>query len=136
MRNLIYLFLGLLFGIVLIKSEVINWFRIQAMFNFEEPHMYLIFAAAIATGVLSILVLKYFKIESFNAEQLNFKGKTFNRGFIWGGLIFGIGWAITGACPGPVFAQIGSGEYPALFTLLGAVIGAYGYQAGKSKLPH
>ncbi len=136
MRNIIYFILGLLFGIVLIKSEVINWFRIQAMFNFEEPHMYLIFAAAIATGVISILILKVIKIKSFNAEQLNFNGKPFSKGFIWGGLIFGVGWAITGACPGPVFAQIGSGEYPALITLIGAVLGAYVYQASKSKLPH
>ncbi len=136
MRNTIYLIFGLLFGIVLIKSEVINWFRIQAMFNFEETHMYLIFAAAIATGVISIFILKAIKIKSLNFQQLNFDGKIFNRGFIWGGLIFGIGWAITGACPGPVFAQIGSGEYPALFTLAGAIIGAYGYQVNKSKLPH
>jgi uncharacterized protein len=136
MRNIIYLVLGSLFGIVLIKSEVINWFRIQAMFNFEEPHMYLIFAAAIATGVLSVIILRALKLKSFNKEQLNFKGKTFNRGFIWGGLIFGVGWAITGACPGPVFAQIGAGEYPAWVTLLGAVLGAYSYQAIKAKLPH
>ncbi len=136
MRNIVYLILGSLFGIVLIKSEVINWFRIQAMFNFEEPHMYLIFAAAIATGVLSVIILRALKLKSFNKEQLNFKGKTFNRGFIWGGLIFGVGWAITGACPGPVFAQIGAGEYPAWVTLLGAVLGAYSYQAIKAKLPH
>jgi len=136
MRNIIYLILGSLFGIVLVKSEVINWFRIQAMFNFEELHMYLIFAAAIATGVISILILKAANLKSINTEQLNFNGKTYNKGFVWGGLIFGVGWAITGACPGPVFAQIGSGEFPAVFTLMGAVIGAYGYQLGKSKLPH
>lgn len=136
MRNTIFLIFGLIFGIVLTKSEVISWFRIQAMFNFEEPHMYLIIGSAVVTGAVSILILKALKIKSLKKEEIIFDGKIYNHGFIWGSLIFGVGWAITGACPGPIFAQIGSGEYPALVTLAGALIGAYGYQIGKSKLPH
>ncbi|MCB0281440.1 MAG: YeeE/YedE family protein [Calditrichae bacterium] len=134
MKNLIYAFLGTLFGIVLVKSDVVNWYRIQAMFRFEEAHMYLVFAAAIATGVLSVKLLKI--RTAGKGATYNFQGKVFHKGFIIGGLIFGAGWAITGACPGPIFAQIGTGAYPALITLVGAVIGAYLYYSIKGKLPH
>ena len=136
MKNLIYAFFGTLFGIVLVKSDVVNWYRIQAMFRFEEAHMYLVFATAIATGVLSVKLLKYKSAASGKSDLYNFQGKVFHKGFIIGGLVFGVGWAITGACPGPIFAQIGAGAYPAVITLIGAVIGAYIYYSFKSKLPH
>jgi uncharacterized membrane protein YedE/YeeE len=136
MHNTIYLILGTLFGIILAKSEVISWFRIQSMFNFEEAHMYLVIGSAVFTGVVSIKILKALKLKSVTKEDINYSGKIYHHGFIWGSLIFGVGWAITGACPGPVFAQIGSGEYPALITFAGALLGAFAYQAGKSKLPH
>ncbi len=136
MKNLIYIFLGTLFGIVLTKSEVISWYRIRAMFLFNEAYMYLIIGSAVIVGIVSVFLLKRFSIKSFQGENLNFSGKKYNLGFIYGGFIFGIGWAITGACPGPIFSQIGAGEYPAIITLVGAVLGALVYSLSKSRLPH
>ncbi len=135
-KNIFYTFAGILFGIILTKSEVISWFRIQNMFRFEEPYMYLIIGSAVVIGAISVWLLKSAAITSIDGQALDFSGKTYHRGFIWGGLIFGIGWAITGACPGPIFAQVASGAYPAIFTLIGALMGAYMYHVFKSKLPH
>lgn len=136
MKNLIFVIFGTIFGIILTKSEVISWFRIRKMFLFEEPYMYLIIGSAVFVGMISVLLLKGLKVKSLNKEKIDFSGKEYHKGFIIGGIIFGIGWAITGACPGPIFAQIGAGEYPAVFTFIGAVIGAYIYGSAKSKLPH
>ena len=136
MNNFIYIFLGTLFGIVLTKSEVISWFRIREMFLFNEAYMYLIIGSAVSVGAISVFLLKKLGLKSLNNQELNFKGKDYNKGFIIGGLIFGVGWAITGACPGPIFAQIGAGAYPAIFTLLGAIAGAYLYYRFKENLPH
>ena len=131
-----FIVLGIVFGIVLTKSEVISWFRIHNMFMFKEPYMYLIIGSAVVVGIISVQILKRLNIKSLNNEELNFDGKSFHKGFIIGGILFGIGWAITGACPGPIFAQIGSGAYPAIFTLVGAVFGAYLYSRFRGKLPH
>lgn len=133
--QLVYTLLGIAFGIILTKSEVISWFRIRKMFLFEEAHMYLIIGSAVIIGAVSIALLKRFAMKSLNKENINYEGKTFQKGFIYGGLLFGIGWAITGACPGPIFAQIGSGAYPAIITLSGALIGSYIYHIVKAKLP-
>jgi len=134
--NFIFLIFGILFGIVLTKSEVISWFRIHNMFLFNEAHMYLIIGAAVVVGAVSVQILKRTGVHSVNGQSLNFKGKDYHKGFIPGGIIFGIGWAITGACPGPIFAQIGAGEWPAIVTLGGAVLGAWLYHANKIRLPH
>lgn len=136
MKNILYLVYGILFGAVLTKAEVVSWFRIQSMFRFEEPHMYLIIGSAVVVGAISVQLLKLFKVRSLTGEPLKYEGKKFHKGFIIGGMLFGFGWAITGACPGPIFAQIGAGEMPALFTLAGALTGAYLYHATKTKLPH
>jgi uncharacterized membrane protein YedE/YeeE len=128
--------LGILFGIILTKSQVISWFRIQDMFLLRDAHMYLVIGSAVVVGAISVALLKAFKIKSATGEPINFKGKEFNKGFIIGGGLFGIGWAITGACPGPIFAQIGTGAYPAIFTLAGAIVGALLYHFNRSKLPH
>lgn len=136
MKNLIYTILGTLFGIVLTKSEVISWFRIQSMFRFEEPHMYLIIGSAVVTGALVVLLFKKLNVKSKEGIPLDYSPKPFHKGFIIGGMIFGVGWAITGACPGPIYAQVGTGAYPAVVTLLGAIFGAYLYHAFKAKLPH
>lgn len=134
--NLLYGFLGVLFGIILTKSEVISWFRIEKMFRFQEAHMYLVIAAAVLVGVVSVQILKKLQVRSLQAQSLNFEGKTETKGFVVGGFLFGIGWAITGACPGPIFSQIGAGAWPAIITLAGALIGAYLYSALRDKLPH
>ncbi len=135
-KNIFYAFAGIVFGIILTKSEVISWFRIQSMFRFEEPYMYLIIGSAVVIGAVSVMFLKITGMNSLDGQSLDFSGKTYHQGFIWGGLIFGVGWAITGACPGPIFAQVGSGAYPAIFTLIGAFFGAYLYHRFKAKLPH
>lgn len=136
MNNLIYSVFGIFFGITLTKSEVISWFRIQAMFRFEEAHMYLIIGSAVVTGALMVVILKKLQAKSSNGTKMDFKPKPFQKGVIIGGIIFGMGWAITGACPGPIYAQVGTGAYPAVVTLIGAVLGAYIYHAFKKYLPH
>ena len=136
MKNFVFIVLGIAFGIILTKSEVISWFRIHNMFLFKEPYMYLIIGSAVVVGIISVQILKRLNIKSLNDEELNFDGKVFHKGFVIGGILFGIGWAITGACPGPIFAQIGTGAYPAIFTLVGAVFGAYLYNRISEKLPH
>lgn len=135
MTNFVSILFGCLFGIVLTKAEVISWFRIQKMFLFEEVYMYLIIGTAIIVGAVSIFILKKIKIKSITKEELEFTGKELNKGTVIGGIIFGIGWAITGACPGPIFAQIGAGESAAVVTLFGAVAGVFIYNLVKSKLP-
>lgn len=134
--KILYTLLGTLFGIILTKSEVISWFRIHDMFLFKEAHMYLIIGSAVLVGIISVQILKRTKAKSIGGEELNFKGKDYHKGTLIGGLIFGLGWAITGACPGPIFAQLGAGEFPAIFTLAGALLGAYLYHSNKSKLPY
>ena len=130
------LLIGLFFGIVLVKSEVVSWFRIQKMFRFEEPHMYLIIGSAVVVGAISLLIIKRFETKTLAGDQIVIKEKPFQKGNIYGGIIFGMGWAITGACPGPIYAQIGSGEYIALVTFFGAIGGMFLYAFMQPKLPH
>ncbi len=136
MRNIKYLFAGLLFGIVLVKSEVISWFRIQEMFRLQSFHMYGIIGSAIVVGMISILIIKRFNIKTIHGEDIVISDKKFNWGNVYGGLIFGLGWAITGACPGPLFAQIGSGFLVTSVTLLSAILGTWVYGLLREKLPH
>lgn len=130
------LLVGIAFGIILTKSEVIAWYRIQRMFAFQEAHMYLVITAAVVVGALSLLIIKWLGLRTVQGEALKIKEKPFQKGIIFGGLIFGLGWAITGACPGPIYAQLGSGEYLALFTFAGAWIGAYLYAYVRPQLLH
>jgi len=136
MQNLKTLLIGVYFGIVLIKSEVVSWFRIQKMFRFEEAHMYLIMCSAIAVGALSVFLIKKLQVKTVGGENIQIKEKKFQKGVIIGGILFGLGWAITGACPGPIYAQIGSGEFLALLTFGGAFAGAYLYAYLHPRLPH
>lgn len=137
MKNIKYLLIGIYFGIVLVKSEVLSWFRIQEMFHFQSIHMYGIIGSAVIVGLLSVLLVKGFKLKSFSGEVLNLKGKPYNRvGNIAGGLIFGFGWALTGACPGPLYAILGSGYWVVLIALLSAFAGVITYGYLKPRLPH
>jgi uncharacterized membrane protein YedE/YeeE len=131
-----FLFAGFLFGIILIKAEVLSWFRIQEMFRMQSFHMYGIIMSAIITGMISIFIIKKFNARSINKEPIIIKPKKFHKGYIFGGFIFGIGWAITGACPGPLFAQIGSGATIVIITLLSALAGTWTYGLMRDKLPH
>lgn len=134
--NLKYLIVGIFFGIVFVKAEIISWFRIQEMFHLESFHMYGVIGSAVAVGLLSVQLIKKFNIKTLDGEKIEIQPKTFNKGQIYGGLLFGFGWAITGACPGPLFAQIGTGATVIIVTLLSAIAGTWVYGLIKNKLPH
>jgi len=134
--NMKFFLTGNAFGILLIKGEVISWFRIQEMFRLQSFHMYGIIASAIATGIISILLIKKFKLRTINKQEIIITPKKFQKGYVYGGLLFGFGWAITGACPGPLFAQIGSGATVVIVTLLSAIAGTWVYGFFKERLPH
>ncbi len=132
-----YLVVGIYFGIVLIKSEAVSWFRIQEMFHFQHIHMFGLFALAILVGSLSVLFLKAAKARSVEGVEISPKGKPFNRiGNPVGGMIFGFGWALTGACPGPLYANLGAGYWPVLLAIVSALLGALVYGHLRPKLPH
>lgn len=135
-HNLKYLAAGLLFGVVFVKAEVISWFRIQEMFRFQSFHMYGIIGSAVVVGMLSVWLIKKFRIKTIYGEPVTIAPKKFNKGQIYGGIIFGLGWALTGACPGPLFAQIGVGASVVAVTLLSAIAGTWVYGYLREKLPH
>jgi uncharacterized membrane protein YedE/YeeE len=135
-HNLKYLFFGLLFGIVLIKSEVVSWYRIQEMFRLQSFHMFGVIGSAVVVGAISVFIIKKFKIKTINGEEILLPNKTFNKGQIYGGLLFGFGWAMTGACPGPLFAQLGYGAAAISVTILMAIAGTWVYGKIREKLPH
>lgn len=131
-----YLLVGVLFGIVFVKAEIISWFRIQEMFRLQSFHMYGVIGSAVVTGIISVWLIKKFNIKTIDGELITISPKKFSQGQIYGGLIFGFGWALTGACPGPLFAQIGSGSLVVIFTLISAVLGTWVYGYFRDKLPH
>ena len=111
MRSLIYLTIGILFGFVMTKSEAISWFRIQEMFRFESFHMYGIIGTAVVAGVLGVAVAKRFGTQAYDGSALRLRPKDFSiPRYLYGGIVFGLGWAITGACPGPMFTLLGAGH--------------------------
>ncbi|MDM1553295.1 MULTISPECIES: DUF6691 family protein [Chryseobacterium] len=134
--NVKYLAAGIIFGIIFVKAEVISWFRIQEMFRLQSFHMYGIIGSAVLVGMISVWLIKKFNIKTIHGEPITLTPKTFNNGQIYGGLIFGFGWAITGACPGPLFAQIGTGALAVSVTLLSAIAGTWVYGYFRDKLPH
>ncbi|TWI97533.1 hypothetical protein JN11_03352 [Mucilaginibacter frigoritolerans] len=136
MKNIKFLILGILFGIILVKSQVISWFRIQEMFRLQAFHMYGIIGSAIIVGMISIFIIKKLQLKTIHHESIVIPKKKFHWGNVYGGLIFGLGWAITGACPGPLFAQIGSGFMVISITLLSAIAGTWFYGLIQKKLPH
>jgi len=136
MKNLKYTLLGIVFGITFVKAEIISWFRIQEMFRFQSFHMYGIIGTAVLIGIVSIFLIKKLNIKSMEGEVITIPSKQFSKGQIFGGLIFGFGWAITGACPGPLFVQIGSGFSVVIITLISALAGTWVYGWMREKLPH
>jgi uncharacterized membrane protein YedE/YeeE len=121
---------------VFVKAEVINWVRIQEMFRMQSFHMYGIIGTAVLVGMVAVQIIKYFGITSMESETIVFHPKKMNKGQIFGGLIFGCGWAITGACPGPIYAQIGVGSWMAIVTLVSAICGTWVYGYFRNKLPN
>ena len=134
----LYLVLGVLFGIILTKSEVISWFRIQEMFRFQSFHMYGIIGSAIVVGAISLALMKKLGAKTIYGEPVLIEDKPYERGYNqwFGGIIFGFGWALTGACPGPLYALIGNGVYVIAISLLSAAAGALAYGYLRPKLPH
>jgi len=135
MKNLKYLLFGTIFGIILYKAEVISWFRIQEMFHFQAFHMYGVIGSAVATGMISILIIKKKNIKTISGEVIEIFQKDYTKGTIIGGVMFGLGWAFTGACPGPLFALVGAGYWPIAIALVSAILGVYLYGILKNKLP-
>ena len=130
------LLIGAYLGILFAKSEVARWERIHDMFLFREAHMYLIIGVAIVVAMVPMFVIKSLGITTVDGKPIEYKPKPFHTGVIIGGILFGAGWAITGACPGPMYAQIGGGESMAVWTLAGAMLGMFTYAALKTQLPH
>ena len=131
-----YVLVGVVFGIVFVKAEIISWFRIQEMFRLQSFHMYGVIGSAIVTGIISIQLIKRLNIKSIHGEKIHIPTKGFKKGQLIGGFIFGLGWAITGACPGPLFAQIGSGYTVVLITLLSALAGTWVYGRFEKYFPN
>lgn len=137
MKNIIYLSIGMLFGITMYKSEAASWFRIYEMFNFQSFHMYGIIGVAVVLGAITIQLIKKLKIKSFYGVPITFEDKEKGTArYLIGGTIFGLGWALAGACPGPMFTLVGAGFFSLLIVIAFAVLGTYAYGVLKDKLPH
>ena len=137
MRSLAYIIIGTFLGVVLYKSEAASWFRIYEMFQLDSFHMYGIIGSALAVGIVLVQWIKKSKTKSFFGEVMNIqdKEKSFAR-YILGGTMFGLGWALAGACPGPIYILVGAGYWPIILVLMGAILGAFVYGIVRSKLPH
>lgn len=137
MRNLIYLLIGTFFGALMYKSEAASWFRIYEMFNFQSFHMYGLMGSALVVGIALVQLIKRSKMKSIDGQPIIIedKDKSIKR-YLFGGIIFGLGWALAGACPGPMFVLTGAGYFPILVVIFGAVLGTWIYGLLKKKLPH
>ena len=128
---------GIFFGIILTKAEAVSWYRIYEMFHFQSFHMYGIIGTALFTGIVGLQIIKKYKVKDYNGLPINIIEK--ERGFwryIIGGSLFGLGWALVGCCPGPIFILLGTGTYAIAVVLIGALLGTYIYGLLKDKLPH
>ena len=137
MRTLVYLIIGAIFGITMYKSEAASWFRIYEMFQFKAFHMYGIIGSSVILGMIIVFIIKRYKIKSLYGHEIVFlpKAKSFPR-YMFGGIIFGIGWALAGACPGPMFTLIGAGYVSFLVVIVAAILGTFLYGMLRDKLPH
>jgi uncharacterized membrane protein YedE/YeeE len=137
-RVLVYVLLGIVFGVVLTKSEAVSWFRIQEMFRFQSFHMYGIIGSALAVAATSVALIRRFEVRALTGEEVALAPKEFGTGrrYWIGGTVFGLGWALTGACPGPLVALIGTGATTFVVTVLGAVAGTWLYGVLRPHLPH
>ena len=137
MKFLKYIFVGFIFGIVLTKSEAVSWYRIYEMFHFQSFHMYGIIGVAVFTGVIGIQMIKRLQIKDVQGNPIIIADKERGSARYWiGGLLFGLGWALVGACPGPIFILLGAGIWSVVFILVGALLGTFLYGILKNKLPH
>ena len=137
MKGLKFILAGLIFGVIMVKSEAVSWYRIQEMFRFQSFHMYGIIGTAVVLGTIAVYLIKKFKLKDTQGLPIAFKDKAraWPR-YIIGGSIFGLGWALTGACPGPMFVNIGYGYWAMMIVVIGALAGTFLYGVIKDKLPH
>lgn len=137
MKSIVYLIIGIFFGIIMYKSEAASWFRIYEMFEFGSFHMYGIIGSALAIGVIGIFFIKKFNIKAIGGQDMSLapKEKSIAR-YLFGGILFGLGWALAGACPGPMYVLAGAGFLPILVVIGGALLGTFVYGVIKNKLPH
>lgn len=137
MKNLLFLLIGIFFGIVMFKSEASSWFRIYEMFQFKSFHMYGVMGTALATGLIIVQLIKRRKLKHAGGTQIEFvtKERSFSR-YMYGGILFGLGWALAGACPGPMFTLLGAGFFPIILVIAGALSGTWAYGLLRNKLPH
>ncbi|WP_114783296.1 DUF6691 family protein [Botryobacter ruber] len=137
MKYLSYLSIGTLFGIIMTKSQAISWFRIYEMFRFDAFHMYGIIGSAVTLGAISVYLIKKFKLRTTAGDPITFtpKNRSIPR-YLFGGIIFGLGWSLTGACPGPMYTLIGGGFSVILVVLFSAILGTLAYGMLRKRLPH
>ncbi|NJB86417.1 hypothetical protein GGR26_002185 [Lewinella marina] len=137
MRFLTYLLIGTFFGFVMTKSEAISWYRILEMFRFESFHMYGIIGTAVVLGAIGVALAKRFGLTAFDGQALKLNPKQFSvPRYLYGGILFGLGWALTGACPGPMFTLLGQGIWLIGLVILSATAGTFTYGVLRNKLPH
>lgn len=136
MKAIKYLLVGFVFGIVLTKSEAVSWYRIYEMFQFQSFHMYGIIMVAIGTGIIGLQIIKRIQIKDIKGQPIVIQDKESGSFRYWiGGILFGLGWALVGSCPGPIFILLGAGFAPMILVLLGALLGTFLYGVLKDKLP-
>ncbi len=137
MKYIKFLLVGIFFGIVLVKSEAVSWYRIFEMFKFQSFHMYGIIGSAVILGVILVWLIKKTQLKSIEGEEITFnpKDRVFTR-YMVGGTIFGLGWALAGACPGPMFVLVGTGVFSMLIVIAAAILGTFVYGLLRNKLPH
>lgn len=137
MKFIKFLLVGIVFGITLTKAEIISWYRIYEMFRFQSFHMYGVIGSAVLVGIIVVQLIKRFKLRDIEGNLISIPSKTFSiPRYLIGGIIFGFGWALTGACPGPLFILLGNGIGVIAIAILSAMLGTYVYGLLKSRLPH
>jgi uncharacterized membrane protein YedE/YeeE len=137
MKSLKFLLVGIVFGTIMYKAQLVSWFRIYEMFRFESFHMYGVIGSAVGLGIIYVQLIKRFKIKSIEGQEIEIapKDKGFAR-YILGGTIFGLGWALAGACPGPMYVLVGAGAFSILIVIAAAMLGTFVYGLVMKKLPH
>ncbi|MDC7994192.1 MULTISPECIES: DUF6691 family protein [Flavobacteriaceae] len=137
MRYITYLAIGIFFGIIMYKSEAASWFRIYEMFQFGSFHMYGIIGSALVLGIIGVQIIKRKNIKPLDGSEMSLKPKDNSVArYLIGGIIFGLGWALAGVCPGPMYVLAGAGYVSIFMVIFGAVVGTFLYGLIKNKLPH
>lgn len=136
LRHGLVLLAGMLFGIVLVKGQIASWFRIQEMFHFQSFHMFGVIGSAVLVAMVSVRLLRRLGVRAIDGAPITIPNKSRDRGQIIGGVLFGAGWALTGACPGPMYALLGAIGWPAAVMLMGGLAGAWVYGQLRERLPH